>query len=76
MRRAYVLQAELQLLLVGGEVLGHLHCQVVEREDAVKERQHLEGEGDGLTPPTGRGRRPLSKAAEGDLNSGGSLMYI
>ena len=56
MRRAYVLQAELQLLLVGGEVLGHLHCQVVEREDAVKERQHLEGEGDGLTPPTGGGK--------------------
>ena len=49
---AYVLQAELQLLFVGREVLGHLHRQVVEGEDAVEERQHLQGEeGDGLTPP-------------------------
>ena len=38
---AYVLQAELQLLLVGSEVLGHLHRQVVQGEDAVEERQHL-----------------------------------
>lgn len=37
----YVLQAELQLLFVRHEVLSHLHCQVVEREDAVKKRQHL-----------------------------------
>lgn len=27
----YVLQTELQLLLVRHEVLSHLHCQVVER---------------------------------------------
>lgn len=36
-----VLQAELQLLLVRHEVLSHLHRQVVERQDAVEERQHL-----------------------------------
>lgn len=38
---AHVLQAELQLLLVGHEVVSHLHCQVVERQNAVEEGQHL-----------------------------------
>lgn len=40
-KRTYVLQAELQLLLVRHEVLSHLHCQVVERQNAVKKRQYL-----------------------------------
>lgn len=30
-KSAHVLQAELQLLFVGHEVMSHLHCQVVER---------------------------------------------
>ncbi len=38
---SYVLQAELQFLFVRHEILSHLHCQVVERQNAVKKRQHL-----------------------------------
>lgn len=37
----YILQAELQFLLVRHEIASHLHRQVVERQNAVKKRQHL-----------------------------------
>lgn len=53
-----VLQAELQLLLVGHEVLRHLHSQVVERQDAVEERQHLSANTRfGISSEKKRGRR-------------------